>query len=489
VEADSSQYKLLSPKEQELAQKRYRLLQPFLEQGVSLSRLAEEQKVSIRTLRRWIDCYRQGGLFGLIRQSRSDKGVRRAVNPQVQSCIEGLCLRKPPPSVAFVYRTVVDICKHEDLPVPSYSAVYDIVRKIDPALITLAHEGTKAYKEAFDLIYRREAKAANQIWQADHTQLDCWLLDSNKKARKPWLTVILDDYSRAVAGYFLSFEAPSALRTALALRQAIWRKEDPRWHVYGIPDQFYTDHGSDFTSLHMEQVSIDLKFELIFSTVGQPRGRGKMERFFGTVNQLFLPGIPGHAPNGTKDVQAKLTLDDLDQAFRTWLLNDYLSRPHGETKAAPQERWEANGFIPRVPETFEQLDLLLLTVAKTRRVHQDGIHFQGFRYMNINLAGFVGEYVMLRYDPRDLGEIIVYTNNNFLCRAVCAELADQTVSLKSLVKARNEQRKELRSAITNRSAIVDRFLGVHQPKEAPDVVLAKTVATKGAKKLKRYEND
>jgi putative transposase len=34
----------------------------------------------------------------------------------------------------------------------------------------------------------------------------------------------------------------------LALRQAIWRKEDPRWIVCGIPDVLYTDNGSDFTS-------------------------------------------------------------------------------------------------------------------------------------------------------------------------------------------------------------------------------------------------
>ena len=36
--------------------------------------------------------------------------------------------------------------------------------------------------------------------------------------------LIIDDYSRAVAGYFLTLSAPSAIRTALALRQAIWRK-------------------------------------------------------------------------------------------------------------------------------------------------------------------------------------------------------------------------------------------------------------------------
>ena len=62
----------------------------------------------------------------------------------------------------------------------------------------------------------------------------------------PWLTVVSDDYSRAVAGYFLSFEAPSSIQTALALRQAIWRKEDPRWHVCGIPEILYSDNGTDF---------------------------------------------------------------------------------------------------------------------------------------------------------------------------------------------------------------------------------------------------
>ena len=50
----------------------------------------------------------------------------------------------------------------------------------------------------------------------------------------------------------------------------------------------YTDNGSDFTSTHLEQVAADIKMRLIFSTPGQPRGRGRIERFFETVNQMFL---------------------------------------------------------------------------------------------------------------------------------------------------------------------------------------------------------
>ncbi len=85
------------------------------------------------------------------------------------------------------------------------------------------------------------------MWQADHTPLDIVLLDEAGKPARPWLTVIEDDYSRAIASFRLTFQEPTALTTALALRQAIWHKEDPRWQICGIPSVFYTDHGSDFT--------------------------------------------------------------------------------------------------------------------------------------------------------------------------------------------------------------------------------------------------
>jgi putative transposase len=109
-------------------------------------------------------------------------------------------------------------------------------------------EGSKAYSDAFDLVHRREADAPNAIWQADHTELDILVKDGDGTARRPWLTIILDDYSRAVAGFCLSLAAPSSIQTALALRQAIWRKPQPGWHVCGIPQVLYSDHGSDFTS-------------------------------------------------------------------------------------------------------------------------------------------------------------------------------------------------------------------------------------------------
>jgi putative transposase len=124
--------------------------------------------------------------------------------------------------------------------------------------------------------------------QVDHAQLDIKLLRDDGSVGKPWLTIVVDDYSRAVAGYYLSFEPPSSLRTTLASRQGIWRKGHPHWAICGIPDVLYTDKGSDFRLKHLEQVAADLKLRLVFSTPGQPQGRGRIERFFRTVNEMFL---------------------------------------------------------------------------------------------------------------------------------------------------------------------------------------------------------
>ena len=170
------------------------------------------------------------------------------------------------------------------------------------------------------------------MWQADHTPLDVLLLDEEGNPAKPYLTAIEDDYSRMIVGYRLSFQDATALTTALTLRQAIWRKDDPRWSAYGIPSVFYTDHGSDFTSKHMEQVAADIAMELVFSQIGIPRGRGKVERFFRSVDQLFLQDMPGYSPKGYTDAEATLTLPAFEQRFRTWLLEDYHHRVHGETR-------------------------------------------------------------------------------------------------------------------------------------------------------------
>ena len=287
----------------------------------------------------------------------------------------------------------------------------------------------------------------------------------------------------------LSFSAPSAIQTALALRQAIWRKAQPGWHVCGIPEILYTDHGSDFTSHHIEQVAADLKIRLIFSGIGRPRGRGKIERFFKSLSQVCFSRLPGYSSSQSQR-HAVLTLPQLALALEEYLIHEYLVTAHRTTGEAPQARWEAGGFLPHMPESLEGLDLLLLTVPKTRRVQQDGIRFMGMRYIDPTLAAYVGEEVLLRYDPRDVAEIRVFHNDRFLCRVICQELAGATVSLREIVSARDPRRRDLRQTLDERKRVVDSLLEARRwtPKEPPEPPLSPKPVPPTSR-LKRYHNE
>ena len=427
----------------------------------------------------------------MCRRKRKDSGTHRVITSDVKKLIEGLALQKPAMSRATIYRKVRDWCIQSDITPPSYDTVYGVIRKLDPALVTLAHEGTKVYKQAFDLLHRHEAEHSNALWQTDHTLLDIWIKDERDQPKRPWLTVIMDDYSRAIPGYYITFSAPSALQTALALRQGIWRKNNPAWHICGIPQMLYTDHGSDFTSHHIEQVCLDLKIQLVFSSIGEPRGRGKIERFFKTVNQLLLSKLPGYAPSGHKSPNPVLDFKELEQEFETFL-TDYHHTEHSQTKEAPQKRWDGHGFLPQLPESLEKLDLLLLSIKDTRRIQRDGIKFQALRYTDPLLANYIGEDVSIRYDPRDMTEIRVYYQNKFLCRAICPDLSTVTVTLKEIKAARIKRRKQLKQKIKDRISIVDALMGNNKQSSipSPESEISTPPSTETKKPtLKRYYNE
>jgi putative transposase len=477
----------MSDAERTRALKRFRILRPSLEDNIPLAQVAKEQGIPCRTLQRWAERYRALGLIGLCRKGHSGKG-KRNISADFQRIIEGLALQQPRLSVAAVHRKAKSAAAKLGEPAPSYSTVYSLVRGLDPGLVTLAHEGAKTYSQSFDLVHRTEATGSNAIWQADHTELDILLKDERGVPRRPWLTIILDDYSRAVAGYLLSFAAPSAIQTALALRQAIWRKPQAGWHVCGIPQTLYTDHGSDFTSQHIEQVTADLKIRLIFSTVGKPRGRGKVERFFKSLSQMLLSRLPGYA-RSQDERTAVLTLPELAYELERYLIHEYLVTPHRSTGEAPQARWEAGGFLPEMPESLEWLDLLLLTVPKTRRIRPDGIRFHGMRYIDLTLAAYVGEEVLLRYDPRDMAEIRVFHKDRYLCRAVCQELAGECVAFREIANARQRRRRELRHSIEDRRKAVDSLWEAKQWKSQEKPIEQLTAPIPPTGTLKRYFSD
>lgn len=421
-----------------LAVERYRALEPHLIDGVTLAELARAGVASKRTLQRWLRRYRVEGLSGLGRSPRSDRGKVHMPDHLI-AFVRELTIKRPRPPISAIHRKVAALAIAEGRQAPSYSSVARIADSVPESRIA-AKNDPAIYRDHHELVHRREASASNEMWQADHTVLDILVLDDAGKPVRPWLSVVLDDHSRAIAGYFISLDAPSALNTALALRHAIWRKADPEWIVSGIPEQLYVDNGADFISEHVEQACMALRIRLTHSLPGRPRGRGKIERLFRTINDMFLPDLSGHLIRGKPLSSPTLSLDELRARFEAFVCSVYHQRPHGSTGELPVARWQKGGFLPAMPDSLDQLDMLLVHVPKPRKVLRDGIRLLGCRYVEPTLAAFVGERVTVLYDPRDLTEVRVYHEGRFVCRALSPEhLA--APSLRDIQRARREAKR------------------------------------------------
>src|SRR5438067_837471 len=92
----------LTEEQRKEALKRFKLLRPFLEDGVPLPHIAQEQHLALRTLRRWVQHYRQHRLAGLVRHSRADRVHRRHLPPDLQTLMEGFALQRPKHSIAAI---------------------------------------------------------------------------------------------------------------------------------------------------------------------------------------------------------------------------------------------------------------------------------------------------------------------------------------------------------------------------------------------------
>ncbi|HUJ11059.1 MAG TPA: Mu transposase C-terminal domain-containing protein [Verrucomicrobiae bacterium] len=170
-----------------------------------------------------------------------------------------------------------------------------------------------------------------------------------------------------------------------------------------------------------------------------PCGRRATRRSYATCNLSHVseePQIRTHAKRGVGGNRPGVLDDGADPIGRNTQL---VRQPIDSTCRVLEE----NGFLPRVAGSLEQLDLLLIQVAKTHQVRIDGIHFQSLRYISTTprtLAAYVGEMVTLRFHPRDMAEIRLFHNGKFLCSAFCPELPGATVPLRELKAARSPKK-------------------------------------------------
>jgi len=294
-------------------------------------------------------------------------------------------------------------------------------RELTPAERAYAREGEEG-RRRYTLHRRVEATHRNEIWEADHSELPVKVvLPRGSKPQKVWLTIYLDAFSRAVMGWAIS-AYPSQSEVLAALEASILENPE-RGPFAGVPGALRWDNGLDWVADSVSQAATRLGCLVSGTDAYAPHQKGKVERFFRSLQTHRLRGLPGYTEGPKRadgrlfgSSKALLTMDTLIGEVEDFI-NDYnLERPHkgldGET---PLQRWEADATPLRVPSR-ESLRWMLLP-REARKVHKDGVHFNRLIYFAAELNGLVGETIEVRFMPHDQREIEIWSDGEFVALA------------------------------------------------------------------------
>lgn len=325
---------------------------------------------------------------------------------------------------------------------PSRATVYRWLAKLNHLVVLRAREGKEVSERALrgTLQGLRIGKILER-YEIDHTPIDVLVVCEKTRMvlGRPWLTLVIDRKSRMIAGFYLSFHAPSAYSVLYAMRMAILPKEELLksvdgikncWPVRGIPRLLATDNGMDLHSNALETFCHDAAMEILYCGVAHPEMKGAIERLFGTLSRSLFHILPGTVfANITQrgdypsEECAALDINQLTKILVKWIVDQYHCTPHrGLDGKTPLQVWledESRTDID-LPAYPRQLDLMVGHCA-VRTVFKYGVEYDCVRYNSPVLLAFRDEteespLVDIRAYEHDISfvDVLDETNGEFI---------------------------------------------------------------------------
>jgi len=371
---------------------RYQLIAPLLdpslqrgEQSQQLKAIAGQEHAhpvrgrvrrSTASLKRYLRRYRKAAegqkVLALQRKERVDKGSTRRIRPEVLERAVQLRKEVPERSVAQLLRV---------LELEGTIAPGAVTRPtLDRHLRARGCSRTAVQAEAKG--FRRwQRDRRNALWQSDSKQ-GPFLPDptdpKGKRMRRTVLLGFIDDRSRLVthAQFYWDEKLPSLEDT---FKKAILKR--------GIPDRIYVDNGRTFISGRLGAICTELQIRRLNTRPYEPTAKGKIERFWKTVDDSFMPEL--------RALKVR-TLDELNAYFWAWLEGAYHHRQHRELEATPAD------VFANDPHPLRLADPVVLAEAflqrEVRKVDKTGcVSLEGVVY-DVG-AAMARQRVELRYDP------------------------------------------------------------------------------------------
>jgi len=459
----------LSAKERQILQRRWHALEPLTQlpgkpQQADYQKQAEELtqaggRFSARTLRRYYRVWlkagkdrlalvpRTGRRGGRGRPRRNGLWHRHAhLSRLMEEAISIVYLNKARRPISAVTRRVIDDLQRlnarlpaaQAVPVPRSGALARaIARRIaqmDPWEVDRQRWGRKIADSRH--AFRKTRQLACRILQRveiDHSPLKVVVGTEAGPIGQPWLTILIDYYSRLIVGFCLGFEPPSYGVIMEALRHAIlpktylaqrYPKVKNVWPCCGLPEKLVCDRGADLTSKDLEDGAFQLGIELDFNPPRTPHLKGTVESFFDGLNDQLSASLPGRTfrnwvdrADYKPDQGPLLSYEGLLEVIHLYLVDVYSLAKHPMADQTRLEMWQDSAAMqpPALPASAEEL-LVLLAKRVERTLTVRGIELSGMYYASDELMALRSELAAsnlqverfsVRYNPWDLGAVWV----------------------------------------------------------------------------------
>lgn len=351
------------------------------------------------------------------RHDRVHPLVKKVIRRVIGRLLEAAKFRKPVGRKPLV--TVVDVMtetlrevkeerrKHPDqaLDLPkSKTTFYNLYNEQPACLREIAKYGaTKAR-----MLQRRPWDASTSFaslscLQFDETRLPCFVVHEKLgiPLGRPWLAILVDEFSASIVGFYIGFEPPSDLVIAATLRHACLMKGyvaqvypdiTSPYHQGGVGRFITFDNSLQAHAASIHQITADLDVPFDFTPSRSPWVKGEVEGAFEVINKTFLSEMPGYvlSPSMRLDhhdydpaKHAVIGLGHLIWLWHHWLLDIYhATATRGGMRGSPNERWlEGTRKIkPSFIERGTDLDFLFGIVREGRRLDFRGVAYESLYY-------------------------------------------------------------------------------------------------------------
>lgn len=364
--------------------------------------------------------------------------LQRIVDEAIQSVFLTTARR---PISAVVRRVLEDLQRHNSrLPasqaivIPRSKALWQSISRrvaqLDPWEVDRARWGRRIADRRHSPTSRQcLARRILERVEIDHSPLKLVVGTEAGPIGQPWLTVLIDYYSRMIVGFCIGFEPPSYAVIMEALRQAILPKSYVRkrfsrvqgeWPCFGIPEKLVCDRGSDLTSKDLEQAAFQLNMELDFNPPRTPHFKGTVESFFDSLNDHLVASLPGRTfrswekrADYNADEGPLIPYETLVEVVHLYLIDVYSASKHPTNTVTRLEMWQhsAADHPPCLPASPDDL-VVLLAKRVERTLSSRGIELIGMFYNADELMALRAELAannhpadsfQVRYNPWDLG--------------------------------------------------------------------------------------